>query len=337
MAPPHEAHFDDPLLDVSQSTRRPQPFAATRIASLGLCTVDCQDRRGAQSSTSQSDRLRLDARANAHEDRHVADHYPREHRMLSRTWAGIALVFAAAVLGLAPKGLMAQGRAAELDGVVIGNPVLTRTSLRPSFVIADFSVTQGGTAVLPTGATCTASFAGDKAYGIRRYEGRFGRGLVRCAFAFNNARYLGQDARRRGDRLHWQVRKLGRRAHEAVLRPHRPWEHARQTGRRDRQKQRCGQAEALGDHPVARHLASRPCARRAWTAGMEHVAGPSIDAVTRRHEDRSAELGATGLLGRDVFGRVLRQHALHRSLRARHPESSRGTHHPSRPNGRQDK
>ena len=109
--------------------------------------------------------------------------------MLRRTYAGIALVLA--VLGLAAQAIVPPGRAAG-GGVVVGSPVLTRTELRPSTVIADARVTQGGAAVLPTGVTCTASFAGDKAYGIRRYEGRFARGIARCGFVFNNARYRGK-------------------------------------------------------------------------------------------------------------------------------------------------
>jgi hypothetical protein len=109
--------------------------------------------------------------------------------MLSCTYARIALVLA--VLGLAGQGLVSPGRAAD-GGVVVRSPVLTRTELRPSIVQADATVTRGGAPVLPTGVTCTASFAGDKAYGVRRYEGRFVRGLVRCNFAFNNARYRGK-------------------------------------------------------------------------------------------------------------------------------------------------
>ena len=46
--------------------------------------------------------------------------------MLRPTWVGIALVLAAAVLGVTPKGLVPQGRAAD-GGVVVGSPVLTRT------------------------------------------------------------------------------------------------------------------------------------------------------------------------------------------------------------------
>ena len=111
--------------------------------------------------------------------------------MLRPTWVGIALVLAAAVLGVTPKGLVPQGRAAD-GGVVVGSPVLTRTELRPSFVQADAIVTRGGAPVLPTGVTCAGSFSGDKQYGRRSYEGRFIRGIARCVFGFNNARYRGK-------------------------------------------------------------------------------------------------------------------------------------------------
>ena len=100
-------------------------------------------------------------------------------------------MLAAAVLGLTAKGLVPQGRAAD-GGVVVGSPVLTRTELRPSFVQADATVTRGGAPVLPTGVTCAASFSGDKQYGRRSYEGRFIRGIARCVFGFNNARYRGK-------------------------------------------------------------------------------------------------------------------------------------------------
>ena len=111
--------------------------------------------------------------------------------MLSRAYAGISLALAAAMLGLAAQALVPQGRAAG-GGVVVGSPVLTRTELRPSFVQADATVTRGRAPVLPTGVTCTASFSGDKQYGRRSYEGRFTRGIARCVFGFNNARYRGK-------------------------------------------------------------------------------------------------------------------------------------------------
>jgi len=111
--------------------------------------------------------------------------------MLSRSYAGIALVLGVAVVGLATQGLVAQGHAAD-GGVVVGSPVLTRTELRPSFVQADATVTRGGTPVLPSGVTCTASFVGDTRYPRREYEGRFKRGIVRCIYGFNNARYRGK-------------------------------------------------------------------------------------------------------------------------------------------------
>ena len=111
--------------------------------------------------------------------------------MLIRSHGWTTLVLATAVLGLAAQALVPPGRAAG-GGVVIGSPVLTRTELRPSFVQADATVTRGGAPVLPTGVTCTGSFSGDKQYGRRSYEGRFIRGIARCVFGFNNARYQGK-------------------------------------------------------------------------------------------------------------------------------------------------
>ena len=215
--------------------------------------------------------------------------------------AGIALVLAAAVLGLAPTGLMAQGRAAERRRRRHrqDSPVLTRTPLRPSFVFADFSVTQGGTPVLPTGANCAASFAGDKAHGIRRYEGRFGRGLVRCGFAFNNARYRGRTLVGELTVFTGKVGSSGggrstKRFSSSASGPgnalEKPVGATVKSSGADKPKPAATSQWRGILHLVHVH-------RRAWTTGMEHVTGPSIDAVARRHEDRSLELGAAGLLG----------------------------------------
>jgi len=97
-----------------------------------------------------------------------------------------------ALLAVAGVLLASQAFAADRAGFVVGNLVLTRTQLRPSLVRADATVTEGGAPILPTGVACTASFADDKGYATRRYEGQFKRGLVRCNFVFNNARYLGK-------------------------------------------------------------------------------------------------------------------------------------------------
>ena len=79
---------------------------------------------------------------------------------------------------------------ARSGAVVVGPPELSRP--RPSFVQADVRITQGGVPARPKSVTCAGLFRGDKRYSGRAYPGAFALGAARCAWGFNNARYLGK-------------------------------------------------------------------------------------------------------------------------------------------------